>query len=268
MKLSAVVFTFWPEEETYIEACLRTVAFAQEIIVIDNGATEKTLATARKYTTKIYKNASSSFAYHHDLGKEKATGDWILYVDADERVSAGLRDEILRELGSPNADAYELGRKNFYLGKEARFGDRHPDFVVRLFKKNALVGWEGEIHESSKVNGKIGRLFSPLYHLTHRDIFSMMEKTINFSEHEARLRLAAHHPPVSWWRLIRVMATEFLTRMIKYQGWRGGTEGWIDGLFQTFSLFIAYVRLWELQHKPDLAETYKEIDERILSGTI
>ncbi|MCL4397662.1 glycosyltransferase family 2 protein [Patescibacteria group bacterium] len=268
VKLSAVVFTFWPEEEHYLEACLKSVHFADEVIVVDNGATEKTLEIARKYTKKIYRTASKDFSEMHNLGKEKATSDWVLFIDADERVSLALQKEILKELESPRSDAYELRRVNFFLGKEVKFGDRYPDYVTRLFKKDRLEGWTGVIHESSKVSGEIGKLEAPLYHLTHRDIFSMMEKTINFSEREARLRLAANHPKVVGWRLVRVFLTEFYSRLVKYQGWRQGTEGWIDGIFQSFSLFIVYAKLWEMQRKPSLKDTYEELDRKILEGTL
>lgn len=268
MKLSVVLFTFWPEEETYIEACLKTVSWADEIVVIDNGANAKTLATVKKYTDKIYKSDSNDFAVRHNLGTQKATGDWLLYIDADERVSLDLRDEIQKELASPAAAAYKLRRVNYFLGKEVRFGDRYPDYVTRLFKKDKLLGWEGQIHESSKVDGPIKKLAAPLYHLTHRDIFYMMAKTANFSEHEAKLRLVAGHPSVVGWRLLRVLATELWTRLVRYQGLRGGTEGWIDSIFQAFSLFIVYVRLWELQRQPPLPKTYQEIDKKILSGEI
>ncbi len=266
MKLSAIVFVFWPEDEFLIDTCLKSLNFADEIIVIDNGATQKTIEIIKKYTSKIYKSSSNSFAERHNFGAEKAGGDWLLFIDSDERVSQKLAQEILHI--SDKFSAYQLHRVNYFLGKEVRFGDRYPDYVTRLFQKNKLQTWVGDIHESSQVSGEIGKLDSPLYHLTHRDIFSMMAKTVNFSEHEAQIRLKANHPQVAWWRLVRVFLTEFWIRILKYQGWRQGTEGWIDGIFQAFSLFIVYARLWELQRKPTLGETYQEIDQKILAGQI
>lgn len=262
--ISVVLFVFWPEEEELIEACLRTVDWADEIVILDNGATAKTLQIARKFTKKIFKDHTKDFAARHNLAKELAGGDWILYVDADERLSADLTREIQETIKDPQCAAYQLPRIHYFLGKEAKYGDYYPDYITRLFRKENLVGWTGRIHESSKVNGNIGRLKSPMYHLTHRDIYSMVRKTLDFSEHEARLRLEANHPPVVWWRLVRVFLSEFYIRIIKLQGWRGGTEGWIDGIFQAFSLFIVYARLWELQRKPPLEEAYKEIDKKIL----
>jgi (heptosyl)LPS beta-1,4-glucosyltransferase len=266
--LSAIVFTFWPEEKNYLEACLQSIAWADEIVVVDNGASTETLAIAKKFTKKIISEPSKSFADRHNLGAAKATGDWLLFIDSDERVSVALKTAIQQAIHNPEVDAYQLNRVNFFLGKEVKFGDRIPDYVTRLFQKDKLKTWTGEIHESSEVAGKISLLTAPLYHLTHRDIFTMVQKTINFSEHEAVLRQRAGHPPVVGWRLCRVFLTEFYNRIIKLQGWRQGTEGWIDGIFQAFSLFIVYARLWELQRKQPLAETYKEIDRRILEGTL
>lgn len=266
MKLSAVVFVFWPEEEELIDNCLRSVAFADEIVVIDNGATSKTIDICRKYTRKIYFTASKDFSQHHNFGKDKAKGEWILYIDADERVSLSLKEEIGRELLSPTAAAYRLFRQNFFLGKKVLFGDRYPDLVTRLFKRDKLKYWQGRIHESSHVDGEIKDLRSPLYHLTHRDIYSMMRKTINFSEHEALARLEINHPPVVWWRLLRIFLGEFFYRIFVLQGWKQGTEGWIDGIFQAFSLFVVYARLWELQRCPSLSDSYRDIDRKIMEG--
>lgn len=266
--ISAVVFVFWPDEENYIEACLKCLDFVDEIIVIDNGATEATTSIVKKYTTKIFKNSDKDFSVRHNFAMSKVKGDWILYVDADERVSQSLKDEIIRESKEAKFDAFKLNRVNFFLGKQVKFGDRFPDYVTRLFKKDKIKGWVGSVHESSVVDGTTGQLNSPLYHITHRDIYSMILKTTNFSEHEAKMRLKSGHPPVVGWRLVRVFLSEFFTRIIKYQGWRQGTEGWIDGIFQSFSLFVVYARLWEMQRVPQLEKQYQLIDEDIITGKI
>lgn len=266
--ISAITFIFSQEEADYIEPCLQSLSWADEIIVIDNGAPKETLDIVKKYTKKIFPSDSKNFDVRHNFAAQKASGNWLLYIDADERISSKLKDEIASELKAPKFDAYKLQRINFYLGKEVKYGDHLPDYVTRLFNKEKLQGWSGEIHESTKVNGKVGKMNSPLYHLTHRDIFTMVEKTINYSQHEANLRFNADHPPVVWWRLIRVFLTELWTRIIVMQGWRQGTEGWIDGLLQSFSMFIVYARLWEMQRREALSQTYKSLDQKILAGEI
>ncbi len=266
--LSAIVLTSWPEEADYIEACFQSVSWADEIIVVENHAPAKTLEIARRFKSKIFSDDSHSFAQFRNLGKDKAKGDWLLYIDGDERVSLKLKEEILSTIKNPQASAYNLRRVNFFLGKEVRYGDRYPDYIARLFKKSDLSDWTGQLHESLHVKGELGTLEGPHYHLTHGNIKTMLEKPHNFTDHEAQLRLQANHPPVVWWRLIRVFLTEFYNRIIKMQEFRQGAEGWIDGIFQSFSLFIAYARLWELQRKPTLKETYQEIDKKIQRGEI
>ena len=264
--ISAITFIYWPEEVQVLENCLKSLSFCKEIIVIDNGAPPEVFNIAKKYTDKIYKTNDQSFAARHNLGKEKATGDWLLYIDSDERVSKKLAQEITNLKG--DLSAYKLLRINYFLGKEVKFGENVPEYVTRLFQKDKLLEWAGDIHESSKVQGEVGKLDGPLYHLTHRDIFSMVAKTINFSEREADLRLKVNHPPVVGWRLIRVILTEFFNRLIKRRGFKQGTEGWIDGLLQSFSMFIVYARLWEKQQMTPLSQKYKDLDEKILSGLI
>ena len=119
--------------------------------------------------------------------------------------------------------------------------------MERLFRKDKLISWYGEVHESPKVSGLVGELTIPLIHITHRDIESMIKKTIEWSKIEAELRYKADHPMVVWWRFPRVMLTQFLEYFIRQGGWRNGVEGWIESLFQAFSIFITYVRLWEIQ---------------------
>lgn len=266
--ISAILFSFWPEEVNLIEAALKSVSFADEIIVIDNGAGDEVINKVKKYTDKVFYTPSRSFAERHNLGHEKSKGDWLLFVDADERVSHSLKESIVKVVANSEFNAYEILRVNFFLGKMVKYGDRNPDFVARLFKSSSLVKWVGDIHESSVVKGKTGQIKEPLYHLTHWDIFSMLRKTINYSENEAQIRLAANHPKVVGWRLVRVFLTEFWQRMVSYQGWRQGTEGWIDGIFQAFSLFIVYARLWELQREESLEDSYKKIDDKISSGDL
>jgi glycosyltransferase involved in cell wall biosynthesis len=256
--ISAITFIYWPEEKEFLESSLKSLAFCDEIIVIDNGAPEEVVKIAKKYTGKIYKSNDLSFAARHNLGKEKANGDWLLYIDSDERVSLKLAEEI-KNLDN-KFDAYQIMRIDYRLGKNFKTIEN----ITRLFKRSKLINWTGDIHESSQVDGKIGKLSAPLYHLTHRDIFSMVSKTINFSEREALLRLNSGHPPIVWWRLFRILLTEFVNQ-IRSGCWRHGTEGWIDSLLQTFSMFIVYARLWELQQSKTPIQKYKEIDEKILS---
>lgn len=249
MKLSVIIIT--KNEEEVIEDCLKSVrSLANEIILVNSGSTDKTLQIAKKYGAKIIDAPSKKleFSKWRNVGLKAAKGDWVFYVDADERATPELRKEIkLVTKDRRSTVAYEIPRRNYYLGQEMHYSGTWPDYVKRLFRKKKLKCWERELHEDPIFEGKMEKLKNPLIHITHRDLSSMVEKTREWSKIEANLLYKAKHPPVAWWRILRIMLTEFWHRGIKLQGWRDGTVGWIEIIFQMFSRFITYARLWEMQ---------------------
>ncbi len=244
IQVSAIVIT--RNEEARIEKCLSSLAWIDEIIVVDNGSTDNTREVARQYgATVISAGDVRDFAKLRNLGREKAHGEWLLYIDADETVTEELAKEIREVISRQSSvvSGYELRRKNYYLGHEWP-GDEH---ILRLMRKDALEQWHGELHETARVKGEIGRLDNPILHDTHRTLEEMVAKTNEWSEIEAKLRYDAKHPSVVWWRLIRVMKTGFFNSFIRQGGWRAGVVGWIESIYQAFSIFITYAKLWELQ---------------------
>lgn len=238
-------------EESVIADCLQSVGWADEVILVDSGSADKTLEIARKYKARIISSPSNKpeFAKWRNIGLAAAKGNWVLYVDADERATPDLERETRDVIRNTKYSAFQIPRRNFYLGREMRYGGAWPGYVKRLFLKEKLKRWERELHEDPVFEGQLGTLKQPLLHFTHRDLSSMVEKTLAWSKIEARLLLRAKHPPVTWWRILRIMLTEFWQRGIKLSGWRDGTVGWIEVIFQMFSRFITYARLWELQNK-------------------
>lgn len=244
-KISVIILT--KNDEARIKECLESVSWADEVIVVDNGSTDKTVYVARGMKAIVVREkAGIDFAKLRNIGKEKATGDFLLYVDSDERVTPELQKEI-QELAKTYSEgdpvAYFISRKNHYLGQAWPYKDR----MERFFWKKGLVEWEGKLHESPKVTGQVGQLKNPLIHNTHRTLEEMLEKTNQWSEIEADLRFRAGHPPIVFWRFIRVMATAFFDSFIKQSGWRAGVTGLIESIFQSCSAFITYAKLWEKQ---------------------
>lgn len=231
-----------------IEDCLASVAFCDEIIVVDNGSTDTTNDIAKKFHAKIVKANMTSFAALRNVGLQQAKGEWVLYIDTDERISKSLEENIKAAMvcEKQNCVAYRLQRKNFYFGSHEW---PYIEKLERLFKKESVIKWEGQLHESPVVSGAVGDLAGFLLHYTHRDLTSMLEKTIVWSRVEAELRLKNNHPTMTWWRFPRVMVTAFYDSYIKQQGYRVGTAGLVESLFQSYSMFITYARLWELQKK-------------------
>lgn len=245
MKCSAIIIA--KNEENRIADCLDSVSFCDEVIVIDSGSTDRTVEVSKRMGAKAFENKSEDFSELRNFGLKKATNAWVLYVDADERVSRELAQSIKYRVFSIEDDgisAYKLQRKNFYFGNHEW---PYIEQLERLFRKEKLEGWYGQLHESPKVTGKIGELEGYLFHYTHRNLTSMVNKTIKWSKVEAELRFKSKHPKVTWWRFLRVMLTAFFDSYIKQSGWKAGTVGVVESMYQAFSIFITYARLWELQ---------------------
>ncbi len=260
MTLSVIVLSRNVASE--IIPTLKSARFAPEIILVDTGSTDDTLKVARPYVHKIIKTSGQDFAAWRNLGASAATSDWLLYLDSDERLPKPLAEEILSTINNPKHQAYTIPRYEILLGRHL---SHWPDSrVLRLIKKSALKKWVGRLHEQPQIEGSIGKLHQSLVHLTHKNIDEKVLNTLNWSALEAKLLFDAHHPPMKGWRFWRILLTEFFMRFIKQELWRDGVEGNIEIIYQMFSRFLTYVRLWEMQRSPTLKETYANIDKKIL----
>lgn len=244
--LSSIIIT--KNEQEMITDCLVSLEFSDEILVVDTGNTDLTNSIAKDHGAKIVKSKATDYAGFRNDGLKAARGDWVLYLDADERITPALRQEIISTLEDPNFKfVYQIPRQNIYLGRVMHYGGWGHDRVIRLFPKKLLKSYSGALHEQPEFLGELKTLTQSMTHFSHRDLSSMLNKTIDFTNFEANLRIQARHPKMSWWRFVRVMLTEFYLRFIKLSAWKDGKEGIIDGLFQVFNTFVIYARLWELQ---------------------
>jgi len=247
----SVIFYVKNEEENIGKRLEEVKNLADEIIIIDNGSSDKTVKIAEKYTSKIFLSPNSGFSGAHNLGAEKALGDWLFYVDADEKVTEELKQEIKQVLkNNKRLSAFAIPRRNICFGKWLHYGGYWPDYVIRLIKKDKLLKWIGALHEYPEINGKIGYLKSFFVHTSrnHQNIAKSLANTVEWSMIEAKLRFDAGHPSMTWWRFLSAMGREFYKRAVKYQGWRDGMAGFLEIIWQTFSVFITYARLWEKQN--------------------
>lgn len=258
-------------EEERIETCLASLKWADEVVVIDNGSEDKTVEIAKKYTDKVYSFSGEDFAALRNFAIEKTNGDWVLYVDADERVLEPLRKEVIDlacHLGGGRTKdecaAYAISRRNIIFGQEVKYGPFWPDWVIRLLKKEQFEGWVGKVHEYPKFKGNLGYTKNSLLHLTHRDVDQIVLKSLEWSKIDAKLRLDAGHPKMTGWRFIRILFSELFNQGIKRKGFFSGTVGVMDCLMQTFSMIITYIRLWQLQQPKTRDEVYKELDRKLI----
>jgi len=248
--LTAVIIA--RNESQKIKDCLESVKFADETLVFDNDSTDKTVEIVQSFGLRTYPMPNGNFSNRKNQAFSKAKSDWILSLDADERVTPGLKNEILKQIANDklqmtNIGAFAIPRKNIILGKEFKHGGQYPDYVVRLFKRSKFVEWKGELHEQPIIDGELGYLKNSLVHLKHERLSEMVEKTNEWSEVEAKLMFDAKHPPMNIFRFATAVWREFWLRFVKQKSFLDGQEGIIYALYQVFSRFLSYAKLWEMQ---------------------
>jgi glycosyltransferase involved in cell wall biosynthesis len=249
LNISAVIIA--KNEEEKVVDCIKSVLWCGEIILIDTGSTDKTVELAKKLGAKVYKYEKGGYSDWRNEGLKRAGKDWILYIDTDERVTPVLCEEIKDKLRIKNSEfgAYAIPRRNIILGREMKHGGWWPDYVKRLFRKNKLKKWTGDLHEEPVHDGFLGHLENSLIHIKEDNLSDMVEKTNQWSEIEAKLMFDSDHPKMNLARFMTAISREFWFRMVKRSAFLDGTEGIIFGLYQVYSRFISYAKLWEMQEK-------------------
>lgn len=225
------------------------VNFADVILVIDGNLTSETSHIAEKLGAKVLKHPFKDFSDQRNFGILHASTPWVLYLDSDERLTDDFKKEaenVIQQYDEyKGIGGYFVSRQTYFYGRDWKFKDK----VQRLFRRDRFIEWKGVVHETPVIKGDFGEIKSPIIHLTHRNLSQMVGKTNEWSDYEAKLRLDASHPPLVTWRFIRVMATEFANSYFKNKGYKNGTLGLIEAMYQSFSIFITYAKLWELQQK-------------------
>lgn len=180
MLLSAVVIT--RNEASNIVECLQCLDFADEVVVLDNGSTDGTRELARSLGAKVFEAADwPGFGIQKNRALDLSTGTWVLSIDADERVSADLRQAILKVISGDAPDVFRFPRLSSYCGQYMRHSGWYPDHVVRLFRRGAARFSEDLVHERLLVNGAVGLIDVPLLHLSFPNFESVLDKVNRYS---------------------------------------------------------------------------------------
>ncbi len=252
--ITAVILT--RDEEKNIEECLRVLYWCDELIVIDDNSSDKTVEIARKMGAKVFSHAlKDDFSQQRNYGLEKTKSDWVLFVDADERVSEALASELstfpsARAQGEGNSQlstqyvGFYIKRKDFMWGKELKHGETGKVKLLRLAKK-AAGEWEGKVHEEWKIKGKIGQLNSPLLHYPHQSITEFL-KEINFYTDIRAKELYERGVRVNFFSIIAYPKAKFLFNYFLKLGFLDGVNGFIFALMMSFHSFLVRGKLWLL----------------------
>ncbi|RMG01573.1 MAG: glycosyltransferase family 2 protein [Nitrospirae bacterium] len=232
-------------EEHHIKDALDSVKQADEIIVLDSFSEDNTVAIAREYGCTVYQEEWKGFSGQKNSVIEKATSDWVFLLDADERISTELWDEIQKTISSDSGfDGYEVPRKSYFLGRWMSHGGWWPDYVLRLFRRGR--GWipSRQVHERIVVDGGVGRLKGHLIHLAYESIGEFVEKSKGYaklSAQEMRLDGKGFSPL----KLIFSPVVTFFRMYFMRRGFLDGIHGFILAALYCYYTFLKYAFLWE-----------------------
>lgn len=245
MKISAIIIT--RNEESVISRCLNSVKFCDEVIVVDDYSTDKTTVLAEKFGAKVYqRELQGDFAAQRNFGLEKAMGEWILFVDADETVTEEFKNEILVVLNASAYNAYYIKRRELFWGRELRFGEiqkLREKGLIRLVKKGSGL-WKGKVHEEFQSSRPTGTLQNYLIHQPHESINTFLRE-INFYSTLRAKELYANGYKASLFSLIFFPFFKFVFTFFLKKGFLDGEAGFVYSFLMSFHSFLVRAKLYQ-----------------------
>lgn len=244
-KLSVIVIT--KNEERNLADCLKSTSWADETVVVDSASQDKTIEIAHQFTKKVYVRPWDGFAAAKNFALQQCTGDWVLWMDADERLTKELATEIQAIAQSEDSSfvAFEFPRKAFFLGRWIRHCGWYPGYVVRLFRRSEGSFSDSKVHEYLKIEGKVGRLRNDLLHYTDPNLWHYFEKFNRYTTLAAE-GLAEGGSRFSLSQLIVRPVWVFIRMYVIKRGFLDGVEGFILSVLSGCYVFTKYAKLWEL----------------------
>lgn len=239
--LSAILIV--QDEESYIADCLASLTgVADEVVVLDGGSSDRTVAIAEARGARVQHRPFDDFGRQKQAALDLAMGDWVLSIDADERLTPALAKEIAAVVADPGAlDGYSIRRELIYLGRRLRFGGTQNDWVLRLARRSAVRFSDSPVHERMIVEGREGRLGATMDHVKYRSLSEHVETIEHYTTLVARERHAAG-VRFSVFHLLRIPA-EIWTRLILKGGILDGRVGVIHAAMSAFYTFLKYAKL-------------------------
>ncbi len=225
-------------EEAYLEAALRSVRFADEVIVIDSYSTDETPEIALKYSDLFLQRTFDNFSSQKNFALEHATGDWVLFVDADERITYPLQMEIKEAIEKETHEGYKLSFPHFFMN---RFLNHHSSDVLRLVKRIGTK-YDGLVHEKLNVSGRIATLKNPVLHFTYKGLDHYIEKRESYAWFQAE-QLQKKGKKASLFLLFFKPTWRFFSSYILKGGFKDGIPGLSISAVNAYGVFSRYVKL-------------------------
>lgn len=232
-----------------IGACLASVAFADEIVVVDSGSTDATADIARSHGARVEQREWLGFGRQKQHAVSLARHDWVLCLDVDERVSERLARSIHEALAGGRYRAYRMARRNRFLGRWLAHGEGYPDWTVRLFHR-AHAGWSNDdVHEAVLTTSEVGRLEGDLLHDSAEDVATYLGKQNRYTSLHAEA-LYGQGVRAGYWRLVASPLARFLKFYFMRLGFLDGGPGFAHIVIGCNNTFLKYLKLIELQRRP------------------
>ncbi len=246
--LAVTVITL--NEEDNIVPCLDSAKWADEIVVLDSGSSDRTVELARHYTDRVLTVPWQGFGKTKNLAVAEARSPWIFVLDADERITSPLRreiEEIVRADGP--LDGYRIPRRNHFCGRFIKYLGWYPDYSIRLFRKAKGRFLEQEVHESVVIDGRVGTLQHPMLHYTYKSMSDFVRRMDRYSTLAARELLRQGKRPrpgeLVWRPCLTFLKLYFLKR-----GFLEGRDGYTLAFLYSTYTFLKYYKLRELEEQP------------------
>lgn len=245
-KISALIIC--KNEERNIEECLKSVLWCDEIILIDSYSTDNTINIAVKYSPVIIQNEWNGFAEQRKFALTKVKTEWIFSLDADERCTEILRDEILNKISGSDisVNGFEIPRKSFFLNKWIRHGGWYPNYQLRLFKKNSAGVTDRKVHESYTVIGNTDRLKNDIQHYTVTSVRDFMIKINDYSDLSAVEKI--DRKKIGYFDLLVMPQIAFFQQYVMKGNFLDGIEGLMVSRFHMITKLLNNMKIFEMQN--------------------
>lgn len=236
-------------EEKNIEDCLKSVEWADEVIVVDGESNDKTFEIAKRYTKNVFVKEWAGFAKQRAFALEKSSNDWILVIDADERCSEELKKNILLVTGTNNSEykGFRVPRKNFFLSKWIKHGGWYPGYQTRFFRKSNARVSDRLVHEGFEVDGELGIMTGDILHYTVQSISEFMSKVNKYSSLQAIEK--SNRKTVKFRDILLRPMAAFFVQFFFRGGFKDGIHGLMVTNFDVITNMLTYMKIWEIQNK-------------------
>jgi glycosyltransferase involved in cell wall biosynthesis len=244
-KIPVSVYVLTTNNRRTIEQCLKSLSWAEELVIVDSFSQDGTYEICKPYTHKLFQRKWTGHRDQYQYAADLTTRDWIMFVDADEEIPPELAEEMRTELKgkAKDLDGYFVYRRTYYLGRWIRYGGWYPDGEIRLYRRDK-GRWEGGLHAKLVVDGKVGVLKNQYFHYTYKNISHQLKTIDRFSD-SALEALLAKKKRFSLFNFLFRPPIKFLETYIWKAGFLDGLPGLIIAILSSYYEFIKHAKLWE-----------------------